>query len=104
MKLALIVITLSLSASADRWSFFYPQAVTHISCSARLISESDARGIYYDKWEAEAKAKRNDPTMGDWAMTVAIYPGTQNGRHQAEKACSKWFDRASKMVEKAHKK
>lgn len=104
MKLTVLsILLLSAFLHADRWSFFYPQAVTHISCSARLISQADAQGIYYDKWEAEAKAKRNDPTMGDWAMTVAIYPGTQNGRHQAEKACSKWFDEASRRVQKAHK-
>ena len=78
MKLTVLsILLLSAFLHADRWSFFYPQAVTHISCSARLISQADAQGIYYDKWEAEAKAKRNDPTMGDWAMTVAIYPGTQ---------------------------
>lgn len=98
-----VIVSVGRFALADRWTYFFPEAVTHLSCSALLVSQADNHGIYYDKWEAEAKAKRNDPTMGDWAMSIAQYPGTQKGRHQAEAACSKWFDEASKRVEKAHK-
>lgn len=97
-----IVLMLALDAYADQWTFFYPETVTAFGCRSELVSQRiSGTGVYADAWEARAHASRNDKSLGDWSMSLAAYPPTLKGRHQAEKVCSKWMDEASKRVKKA---
>jgi hypothetical protein len=86
-------------ASADAWTYFYPEAVTSLSCTTRPV-QLQAAGAKESQsvWEAEAHAERNDKSLGSWSMTVGVFPQNLKGRHAAEKSCSKWMDEASKRV------
>jgi hypothetical protein len=103
MKTFAVVLMLCASALADQWSFFYPESVTSIGCSTQpvqlMVNGSSQR---QDVWMALAHTKRDDPAIGtDWTHEVARYPLTVKGLHKAQKACSAWFDEASKRVKKA---
>lgn len=89
-----------LSAS-DRWGFFHPELVTSMSCRVEQVSfaKYGESGVRLS-WIAEAMAERKD-NAGTWQMTIAEFPPTLKGRHQAEKECSKWMDEASKRVKAA---
>lgn len=103
MKLALIAWLLFSAATllADEWEFFYPESVRSFGCTAKQVSSvpyGEHRAV--DIWQAEAHASR-DKQFGNWDMTIGAFPPTTKGRHQAEKACSKWMDEASKRVKAA---
>jgi hypothetical protein len=106
MKLLLLLsICCALPAMADRWTFFYPEAVTSTKCGIQLVSmHVNGSGVYADSWEALASAKRNDPSMGSWSMVAGMFPPTLKGRHQAEKVCSRWLDESAKRIAAARGK
>jgi hypothetical protein len=89
------------AASADQWEFFFPAQVVSFGCKVNLITSVDEgrRGRAQDFWEAGAFAERKEE--GRWAMTVGMFQPDTKGLHQAEKACNKWVDEASKRVKKA---
>lgn len=102
LRVALVVLLLTSAALADRWTFFHPEAVTEVSCKVTLVdSTAHADTVHQDVWEATAHATRNDPALGNWAMTIATYPASVKGRHSAEKACSVWMDEATKRLKQA---
>ena len=103
MKLAFLVALLlcaSVAVCADGWEYFHPTLVTAFSCSvAEVQMQVNGSPRSNGVWEATAKAKRKGEQ--DWAMTVGVFPVTLKGRHEAEKACSKWMDQAQAMVKKS---
>ena len=102
MKLkAAILLLAAIFARADQWTFFHPESVRHMSCKVSMGTMSHGDSPASDMWIAEATAKRNDPSLGDWGMMVSERPLTTKGLHQAEKDCAKWMDEARKRVERA---
>jgi hypothetical protein len=96
----LVVLWLCSLARADQWEFFHPELVRKYGCYVRQV-DLQANGMDHGTmiWDAEAFADRAD--QSHWIYEVARYPLTLKGRHQAEKACSKWTDDAEKRVRKA---
>lgn len=98
---ALLLLT-PVGLCADQWEYFHPTLITAFSCSVSEVQMIVNGSPHSDaKWEAQAKAKRKGEP--DWAMTVGMFPLTLKGRHEAEKACSKWMDQASGIVKKSQK-
>jgi hypothetical protein len=99
----LLLIPVTLCADQTNWTYFHPELITAFSCSVsevQLMVNGSPRSEAV--WEATAKAKRKGEE--DWAMTVGMFSLTLKGRHEAEKACSKWMDQASEIVKKSQKK
>ena len=102
MKLPLLFVFLlvSIAAYADRWTYFHPETVLSFSCKITdVVQEPYGEHVQREVWEAQASAKRQG--QPDWGMSLAQFPLTLKGRHDAEKACSKWMDEASKRVKAA---
>jgi hypothetical protein len=94
------VLLACLSAQADAWTFFHPETVKSLTCKVEL-SEMQAIGTAsHDVWLASASATRTKEE-GNWTMTVGEFPPSEKGRHDAEKACSRWMDEASKRIRRA---
>lgn len=95
-----VLACLALSAvgfAADRWDTFQADKVLAFSCSVESIA-LQLNGSSYVKeiYEARASAKRMG--LPEWNLTIGEFPSTLDGRHKAEKACSKWMDEAQKRV------
>ena len=106
MKPAIVLAVLLLSsvANADQWTFFYPEMVKTFACRVEVVNfVAHGTGAGTDKFTANAYAER-DPSVGRWDMQIGVFPLGLKGRHQAEKACSKWMDEATKRVVKARAK
>jgi hypothetical protein len=88
-----------LSARGDAWTFFHPESVKTLTCKVELSAMQHASGASYEVWLATATATREKEDT--WQMTVGEFPPSEKGRHDAEKACSKWMDEASKRVRRA---
>lgn len=99
---ALLLLT-PMGLCANAWEYFHPELITAFSCSVSEVQMMVNGSPHSDAvWEAQAKAKRKGEE--DWAMTVGIFPLTLKGRHEGEKACSRWMDQASELVRKSQKK
>lgn len=98
----LLALLCSVALAQGRWEFFYPASVTSLKCATEAVElEVHGSGVIQHVYQATAHAQRNDKSLGNWSMTIATYPQTLKGRHEAEKACSKWMDEASKRVKAA---
>jgi hypothetical protein len=108
MKLTVLCVLflfapMALRADQWNWTYFHPELITAFSCSVSEVQMVVNGSPHSDAvWEAQAKAKRKGE--GDWAMTVGVFPLTLKGRHEGEKACSKWMDQAQEIVRKSQKK
>lgn len=93
----------SFAGDSGRWDFFHAEAVTSLNCTVQSVMQYPFgdKSAGYANWQAEASAKRNDKSLGDWEATIARFPSTLKGRHDAERACSRWMDEASKRVKAA---
>lgn len=85
---------------ADQWTFFHPETVLGLSCTARQVFAAAYGEKGHDAWQAEAHAVRK-AGEGDWSSVIGEFPSNVKGRHAAEKACFKWMDEASKRVKAA---
>lgn len=89
------------TASADQWTFFHPEMVKTYGCKVAVLDmQINGSSERHDVWEAAATAMWTDGTQ--WQYTLAVFPLTLKGKHQAEKACFKWMDEAEKRVKAAH--
>jgi hypothetical protein len=98
---ALFLVLSTLARSSDGWKYFHPENVSQFGCVSEVVQLAVRGQPSQDVWKAGAYAHRNEEP--DWAMTVGFFPPDQKGRHQAEKACSKWMDEAIKRVKAAAK-
>ena len=104
MKLLIVVYLLlgCVYAWADKWEYFFPEAVTKYSCSvtpAVMMNGRDANESH-NAYVAEAKAERS-ANLGTWSMTISEQPETPAGRRKALKACAAWMDEAERRVKAA---
>lgn len=97
----LLAITLVIPANTDEWTFFHPELVTKLSYRVILADVSGMQGAAEEKYLCEVHADRSDPEVGNFDFTAGYFPPTVKGRHQAEKVCSKWMDKAHKLIVKA---
>jgi hypothetical protein len=98
----LALALLATTAHADQWTFFHPEAVTQLSYRVVLVDTTGTgEAGMHEQYMCEVHAKRNDPSLGNFDFTEGYYPPTEKGRHAADKACSKWMDKAHKLILKA---
>lgn len=103
LAIALLMIGTAVPSGADQWSFFHAETVVKYGCTVEEITHeifgANSERLE-NRWQAEAYAERTGEPR--WQMTVGEFPvepkRPEKGRHQAEAACSKWMDEATKQV------
>ena len=87
---------------ADRWQYFYPEAVTNYGCKVSPVVVESGRDANepHEMYTAEAWAVRG-ANLGRWEMSLDYFPKTPKGRRQALKACAAFMDEADRRVSEA---